>query len=161
MIALAYIFVGVYGLAWAPGAWIYASEVFPLRYRAKGVGLAAAGNWRCVFDDFFSNTVLLTSLSPSFNLALAFFVPPAFENIKWKTYLIFGTFCFAMTVHIFLTYPETVRKSLEEIDHLFEQKVPAWRTASVGTFDDKVQEMKRTGEMKRDGANQVEQEEDV
>lgn len=66
-----------------------------------------------------------------------------------------------MTVHIFLTYPETVKKSLEEIDHLFEQKIPAWRTASVGTFDDKVQEMKRTGEMKRDGADQVEQEETV
>lgn len=51
VIALAYIFVGIYGLAWAPGAWIYASEVFPLRYRAKGVGLAAAGNWRYVFDN--------------------------------------------------------------------------------------------------------------
>lgn len=45
VIALAYIFVGVYGLTWAPVAWIYASEVFPLKYRAKGVGLAASGNW--------------------------------------------------------------------------------------------------------------------
>ena len=45
VIALAYIFVGVYGLTWAPVAWIYAAEVFPLKYRAKGVGLAAAGNW--------------------------------------------------------------------------------------------------------------------
>lgn len=42
---MCYIFVGVYGLTWAPGAWIYAAEVFPLKYRAKGVGLAAAGNW--------------------------------------------------------------------------------------------------------------------
>lgn len=45
IIAMCYIFVGVYGLTWAPVAWIYAGEVFPLRYRAKGVGLAAAGNW--------------------------------------------------------------------------------------------------------------------
>jgi hypothetical protein len=45
VIALAYIFVGFYGLTWAPAAWIYASEVFPLKYRAKGVGLAASGNW--------------------------------------------------------------------------------------------------------------------
>lgn len=44
-------------------AWIYASEVFPLTYRAKGVGVSAAGNW-------------------IFNLALAFFVPPAFTNIR-------------------------------------------------------------------------------
>lgn len=33
------------GVTWAPGAWIYCGEVFPLKYRAKGVGLAAAGNW--------------------------------------------------------------------------------------------------------------------
>jgi hypothetical protein len=45
VIALAYIFVGIYGLTWAPGAWIYCAEVFPLTYRAKGVGLSAAGNW--------------------------------------------------------------------------------------------------------------------
>lgn len=29
----------------APVAWIYCSEVFPLRWRAKGVGLSAATNW--------------------------------------------------------------------------------------------------------------------
>lgn len=45
VIALMYIFVGMYGLTWAPIGWIYCSEVFPLRYRAKGVGLAAASNW--------------------------------------------------------------------------------------------------------------------
>lgn len=37
--------VSMYGLTWAPIGWIYCSEVFPLHYRAKGVGLAAASNW--------------------------------------------------------------------------------------------------------------------
>lgn len=45
VIALSYIFTGIYGLTWAPCGWIYCSEVFPLKYRAKGVGLAAATNW--------------------------------------------------------------------------------------------------------------------
>lgn len=45
VIALSYLFVAMYGLTWAPIGWIYCSEVFPLRYRAKGVGLAAASNW--------------------------------------------------------------------------------------------------------------------
>ncbi|RKL33036.1 High-affinity glucose transporter [Fusarium oxysporum] len=125
VIALAYIFVGVYGLTWAPVAWIYASEVFPLKYRAKGVGLAASGNW-------------------IFNLALAFFVPPSFTNIQWQTYMIFGTFCIAMTFHAFFTYPETARKTLEEVDVLFESNVPAWRSAKAsGGFDEKVQEAKQ------------------
>ncbi|KAJ9631724.1 hypothetical protein H2203_000124 [Taxawa tesnikishii (nom. ined.)] len=101
VIACSYIFVGIYGLTWAPTGWIYASEVFPLKYRAKGVGLSAAGNW-------------------IFNFALAYFVAPAFTNIKWKTYIVFGVFCFAMTVHIFFMYPETKGKTLEEIDVVFD-----------------------------------------
>lgn len=36
-----------------------------------------------------------------------------------------------MTVHIFFTYPETSRKSLEEIDVLFDSDVPPWRSAKV------------------------------
>ncbi|KOS16821.1 High-affinity glucose transporter [Escovopsis weberi] len=120
VIALCYIFVGIW-------AWIYCGEVFPLKYRAKGVGLAAAGNW-------------------AFNLALAFFVPPAFTNIQWKAYMIFGTFCIAMVFHVYFTYPETAKKSLEEIDELFEKGIPAWRSANaIKTFDERMMEVKEAG----------------
>lgn len=44
IIAVSYIFVGFYGFTWAPCGWIYSSEVFPLKYRATGVGLSAATN---------------------------------------------------------------------------------------------------------------------
>ncbi|KAM5369020.1 hypothetical protein ACJZ2D_009223 [Fusarium nematophilum] len=113
VIALSYLFVAMYGLTWAPIGWIYCSEVFPLRYRAKGVGLSAASNW-------------------AFNLALAFFVPPAFENITWRTYIIFGVFCTVMIPHIFFTYPETAGKTLEEIDTIFDSRTPPWRSAKAG-----------------------------
>jgi hypothetical protein len=83
-----------------------------------------------------------------FNLALAFFVPPSFTNIQWRSYMIFGTFCIVMTVHVFFFYPETVKKSLEEIDHLFDGSVPAWRSAhAVKTFDQKVADIKEAGGM--------------
>jgi MFS family permease len=49
IIAVSYIFVGFYGLTWAPCGWIVSSEVFPLKYRAQGVGLSAATNWICNF----------------------------------------------------------------------------------------------------------------
>lgn len=128
VIAMAYIFVGIYGLTWAPAAWIYCSEVFPLKYRAKGVGVSAATNW-------------------IFNLALAFFVPPAFTNIDWKTYMIFGTFCAVIFFHVFFTYPETCGKSLEEIDVVFEGDVPAWRSGTFGgTFQDRADESRRKRE---------------
>lgn len=121
VIAFSYIFVGIYGLTWAPTGWIYASEVFPLKWRAKGVGLSAAVNW-------------------IFNFALAFFVAPSFTNIQWKTYIIFGVFCFAMTFHIFFMYPETQGMTLEEIDVVFEGKMRPWKSrAARSNFAQKVE----------------------
>ncbi|GES65206.1 sugar transporter [Aspergillus terreus] len=125
VISLSYIFVGVYGFTWAPAAWIYASEVFPLKYRAKGVGLSAAGNW-------------------IFNFALAYFVAPSFTNIKWKTYIIFGVFCTVMTFHVFFTYPETAERSLEEIDLMFDSNVKAWQSNKVhDKFQEEVEKHRR------------------
>ncbi|KKY24921.1 putative sugar transporter [Phaeomoniella chlamydospora] len=126
VIACSYIFVGVYGLTWAPTAWIYCSEVFPLKHRALGVGVSAATNW-------------------IFNFALAYFVSPAFTNIQWKTYIIFGVFCFVMTIHVWFMYPETQGRTLEEIDLVFETKgVPAWRSGGIGVhdFEERVQRAK-------------------
>ncbi|KAI1083688.1 putative MFS glucose transporter [Whalleya microplaca] len=127
VIACSYIFVGIYGFTWAPTGWIYCSEVFPLKYRAKGVGLSAATNW-------------------IFNFALAFFVAPAFTNIVWKTYIIFGVFCAAMTFHIFFLYPETAGRTLEEIDIVFDTGVSAWRSAEVHqhAFEEKVGQVAAT-----------------
>ncbi|KAK8210367.1 hypothetical protein M8818_003537 [Zalaria obscura] len=125
VIACSYIFVGIYGLTWAPTGWIYCSEVFPLKYRAKGVGLSAATNW-------------------IFNFALAYFVAPAFTNIQWRTYIIFGVFCAAMFVHIFFMYPETQGMTLEEIDGVFEGKIRPWRSGAVKSrFGEEVERVRR------------------
>ncbi|KAG8627788.1 hypothetical protein KVT40_003661 [Elsinoe batatas] len=127
VIAIVYIFVGIYGFTWAPIGWIYASEVFPLKWRAKGVGLAAAVNW-------------------AFNFALAFFVAPAFTNIQWRTYIIFGVFCFVMTIHIFFTYPETAGKTLEEIDTIFDANIPPWKSGQVkGMLENKIAQEQHRG----------------
>ncbi|KAJ5539051.1 High-affinity glucose transporter [Penicillium frequentans] len=120
VIAFSYIFTAVYGFTWAPAAWIYASEVFPLKYRAKGVGLSASGNW-------------------IFNFALAYFVSPAFHNIQWRTYIIFAVFCFVMTFHVFFLYPETAGRTLEEIDMVFDADVKPWRTNVIpNRFDEEI-----------------------
>ncbi|KAJ5736440.1 High-affinity glucose transporter [Penicillium malachiteum] len=127
VIAFSYIFTAIYGFTWAPTAWIYAAEVFPLKYRAKGVGLSASGNW-------------------IFNFALAYFVSPAFHNIQWKTYVIFAVFCFVMTFHVFFLYPETAGRSLEEIDMVFDSNVKPWRTGLVkDTFEDQIERHKGSG----------------
>jgi hypothetical protein len=90
-------------------SWIYPPELFPLRLRGKAVAVTTASNW-------------------AFNFALSYFVPPAFENIKWKTYILFGVFNFAMTVHAFLCFPETSGKTLEDVEHMFLDSERAWKT---------------------------------
>ncbi|KAM6513842.1 hypothetical protein FALCPG4_015051 [Fusarium falciforme] len=58
----------------APVCWIYAAEVWSLGTRATGMGIAALGNWL-------------------FNFALNMFLPPAFVNIQWRIFIVFGVLC--------------------------------------------------------------------
>ena len=83
---------------------------YSLKTRGKAVSLATATNWM-------------------FNTALAWAVPPGLANIAWKTYFIFGTFNFAACIHIFFMYPETVGRTLEEVEDIFRQGnvFTAWR----------------------------------
>ncbi|KIY46119.1 sugar transporter [Fistulina hepatica ATCC 64428] len=125
VIACSYLFVASYAITWGPVGWIYISEIFPRSVRAQGCGLATATNW-------------------IFNFALAFFVPPAFRNIQWKTYIIFAVFCVASFIQVFLTFHETKGRSLEEIGDLFEASIIAFgaqkKIARKHAIDDKKQD---------------------
>ena len=111
VIACTYLFVASYAPTWGPVSWIYPPELYPLRLRGKAVALSTSSNW-------------------IFNFALSYFVPPAFENIKWKVYVVFGVFCFTMTVHVFFAFPETAGKTLEEVETMFSTPgLTPWKTA--------------------------------
>ncbi|KAK2748156.1 hypothetical protein FQN57_001281 [Myotisia sp. PD_48] len=116
VIACSYLFVASFAPTWGPVSWIYPPELFPLRVRGKAVALTTSFNW-------------------AFNFALGYFVPPAFVNIKWKTYILFAVFCAAMFVHVFFMFPETTGKTLEEVELMFTDPsgikyigIPAWKT---------------------------------
>jgi sugar porter (SP) family MFS transporter len=116
VIACSYLFVASFAPTWGPASWAYPPELYPLRVRGKAVAFSTSCNW-------------------AFNFALGYFVPPAFENIAWKVYIVFGVFCAAMTVHVFFIFPETAGKSLEEVEQMFTDPkgikwlgTPAWRT---------------------------------
>lgn len=124
IIASTYLFVASYAPTWGPASWTYPPELYPLRLRGKAVALCTSANW-------------------AFNFALAYFVPPAFASITYKTYVIFAIFCFSMFVHVFLMFPETANKPLEEVDEIFDDTkpgsikyigTPAWRTKNVRQY---------------------------
>ena len=116
VIACTYLFVASYAPTWGPVSWVYPPELYPLRVRGKAVALATSANW-------------------IFNFALGYFVPPAFVNITWEVYIVFGVFCTAMFVHVFFMFPETAGKTLEEVEDMFTDPAgpkhigtPAWKT---------------------------------
>ncbi|KAI8632369.1 general substrate transporter [Xylariaceae sp. FL1651] len=115
IIAFSYLLIIIYALTLAPVAWIYAAEVWSLGTRATGMSLAAVANWL-------------------FNFALGLFTPPAFLNIQYKIFLIFGTLCFGSAIQTFFTYPETCGKTIEEVELLFAKgAIPAWKTRKGGS----------------------------
>ncbi|RSL37887.1 hypothetical protein CEP53_015394 [Fusarium sp. AF-6] len=128
LIACTYLFVASFAPTWGPVSWTYPPELFPLRLRGKGVALATSANW-------------------AFNTALGLFTPVAFENIRYKTYLIFGVFNVAMFVHVFFMFPETAGKTLEETEHMFEDPngiaylgTPAWKTRVATSLTTKAEQ---------------------
>ena len=109
VIACTYLFVASFAPTWGPVSWIYPPELYPLRVRGKAVALTTSANW-------------------IFNFALSYFVPPAFVNIKWEVYIIFGVFCTVMTIHVFFLFPETAGKTLEEVEEIFLSDIKPWNT---------------------------------
>ncbi|KAK9480890.1 general substrate transporter [Lipomyces japonicus] len=112
VIACNYLFVATFATSWGPGIWIYVSEIFPMKQRAIANGWCGAWNW-------------------IFNFALAMFTPSGFQNIQWKTYIIYAVFCIVMSIFIFFFCPETKGRTLEEVDIIWAEHIKPWRSANV------------------------------
>jgi hypothetical protein len=68
------------------------------------------------------------------NFAIGLFIPPAFLNIRWKLFVVFGVLCLGAAIQFWFTYPETCGKTLEEIEVLFSHDgPPAWKTKKGDT----------------------------
>ncbi|KAI7866595.1 general substrate transporter [Spinellus fusiger] len=90
----------VFGAAWLGLAWLYPSEIFTTGLRAKGNSMSTAANWLG-------------------NFIVAMIAPVLFEYARYWTFLLFGILNVVFLIPIYLWYPETKGKSLEEIEVLF------------------------------------------
>jgi len=102
-LVMMYLFIASFAYSWGPIGWIYPSEIYPLRIRAKATSLTTASNWL-------------------FNFIIAQIVPELIKSINWGLYLVFAGFGLLMAAWVWLSLPETKGKSLEEIDSLFGQQ---------------------------------------
>ena len=78
----------------------YPAEINPIKTRAKANAVSTCTNWL-------------------FNFLIVMVTPIMIANIGWGTYLFFAVVnaCFLPIIYFF--YPETARRSLEEIDIIF------------------------------------------
>ncbi|CAO3615446.1 unnamed protein product [Cunninghamella echinulata] len=104
----------VFGAAWLGLAWLYPSEIFSTGMRAKGNSMSTGANWLG-------------------NFVVAEITPVLFDSIGFWTFIFFALLNLIFLIPIYLWYPETMGKSLEEIEVLFandEVKEDARSTAT-------------------------------
>ncbi|KIW90387.1 uncharacterized protein Z519_09032 [Cladophialophora bantiana CBS 173.52] len=99
-----YLFVVTYYGLLNSTTWLYGSEVLPINLRSKVMGLAAASH--------FIVNVGITEAGPS-----------AFANIKENYYYVFVGCSFFFLIVAYFYFPETKKKTLEEIAAAFGDKV--------------------------------------
>ncbi|KAI7862105.1 general substrate transporter [Spinellus fusiger] len=117
-IVMIYLFVAGFAYSWGPVGWVYPAEIFPVSVRAKGNSLATASNWLM-------------------NFVISEIVPVMLDTITWGTYIFFGCCCFIMSICVFLFFPETKGRSLEEMDLVFSGSIFAFRNKDIAFHDDK------------------------
>ncbi|KAI8654301.1 MFS domain-containing protein [Fusarium sp. Ph1] len=98
--AFIFLFQLIIGVGWLPVPWFYPTKINTTRVRARMQAIASGWNWMAVF-------------------AVVETTPIAFENIGWKTFIIFAVLnaCFLPIVYYF--YPKTKGIELEDIPLLF------------------------------------------
>lgn len=76
---------------------LYMSEIFPTRVREGGIAVGAATQWL-------------------FGFTLSQVTPAAVNNLRWKAFLMFCCFNWALVLYTWFFIKETKGLSLEEMD---------------------------------------------
>jgi len=89
-----------YSMGFGPAAWVYGSEIFPQSLRARGLNFAASGGS--------IGSIVVTQVWPV-----------GIDKIGSKIYFFFMAINLACVPIIYIFYPETKGRALEDMDTLF------------------------------------------
>nr|KIR44859.1 sugar transporter [Cryptococcus bacillisporus CA1280] len=93
-------FMFFFGIGWSPVPWALPAEVHSSSRRAKGVAITTCTNW-------------------FFNFIVGLITPPMLQNIRYGTFIFFGSFAVLSGIWAWFLCPETKGLTLEAVDQLF------------------------------------------
>ncbi|KAF5393647.1 hypothetical protein D9757_000134 [Collybiopsis confluens] len=91
---LLFVFNSIFAVGWLGMTWLYPAEIVGLRMRGPANALSTASNW-------------------TFNFLVVMITPPSFQNISWRTYIVFAALNAFIVPIVYLFFPETANRSLE------------------------------------------------
>lgn len=115
IVAMVFIYMISFSLAWGPTVWVVCSEISTGRNRSKLMTISTCSNW-------FFNWLVSFTFPYLFNADAA--------GLKTRVGFIFGSLMLLAVAWVYVFLPETAQRSLEDLHELFERRVPARKFAS-------------------------------
>ena len=115
IVSMIVLYMFSFGISWGFGAWLYISEIMPLRVRGKAVGLCTAMNWgpANVLSAFLTPQMISSPLGPG------------------GTLIFFGCVCLAVIPFVATCVPETKGKTLEELEIEPDSQAQPYHTCDI------------------------------
>ena len=110
LIVFASLFILGFATTWGPMIWAIMAEIFPSRYRAKGMAIATASNW-------------------TWNFCIGFFSPFITKAIDFQYGYVFAGCNFVAGLVVYFFVIEGQGRTIEEIDTMYIEKVTPWKSS--------------------------------
>jgi len=107
-----FVFNSFFAIGWLGMTWLYPAEIVPLKIRAPTNALSTSANW-------------------IFNFMVVMITPVAFDTIGYQTYIIFAVINAFIFPTVYLFFPETRYRSLEEMDMIFKKSTNVFNVVPI------------------------------
>ncbi|KAK4690950.1 hypothetical protein P7C71_g5951, partial [Lecanoromycetidae sp. Uapishka_2] len=104
-ITFLFFYYAAFGCTWGMVPWVYQAEINSLAMRTRGAAAATATNWL-------------------FGFVCTQFTPTAIKNIGYRFYIIFAALNLLFLPVVYFLYPETMQRTLEDLDWYFDIDSP-------------------------------------